>query len=118
VSWKLHIHLIHYIYKFIKLVTIQFLNNNKLREVKQMIISDLQHIESASEIEVNGGCGYCPPDPCKPKPMCYKPSYNVAGADASAQAFGTNTKAYTNTDTLVIEGQFSGSRSSSFAEAS
>jgi hypothetical protein len=84
-----------------------------------MIISDLQHIESASEIEVNGGHGYCcPPVHCEPKPKCYKPSYNVAGADASAQAFGTNTKAYTNTDTLVIEGQYSGSRSSSFASAS
>jgi hypothetical protein len=75
-----------------------------------MIISDLQHIESATEIEVNGGSGWC--GGYKPRP------YNVASADASAQAFGTNTKAYTNTDTLVIEGQFSGSRSSSFAEAS
>jgi hypothetical protein len=84
-----------------------------------MIISDLQHIESAIEVEVNGGCGYCPPPVnCEPKPKCYKPSYNVASADASAQAFGTNTKAYTNTDTLVIEGQYSGSRSSSFASAS
>jgi hypothetical protein len=87
-----------------------------------MIISDLQHIESANEVEVNGGCGYCPPPApvhCDPKPVCCKPrSYNVASADASAQAFGTNTKAYTNTDTLVIEGQFSGSRSSSYASAS
>jgi hypothetical protein len=82
-----------------------------------MILSDLQHIESATEIEVNGGMAAC----CYPSNWCggYQPRpYNVASADASAQAFGTNTKAYTNTDTLVIEGQFSGSRSSSFAEAS
>jgi hypothetical protein len=86
-----------------------------------MIISDLQHIESATEIEVNGGHGYCCPPPvhCEPAPVCYKPRpYNVASADAGAQAFGTNTKTSTNTDTLVIEGQYSGSRSSSFAEAS
>jgi hypothetical protein len=84
-----------------------------------MIISDLQHIESATEIEVNGGHAYCCPpsypDYCgswSPRP------YNVASADSSAQAFGTNTRTSTTTDTLVIQGQFSGSRSSSFAEAS
>jgi hypothetical protein len=76
-----------------------------------MIISDLQHIESATEIEVNGGHGWCGSF-CNPRP------YNVAGADASAQAFGTNTNSYTNTDTLVIQGQYSGSRSSSYASAS
>jgi hypothetical protein len=75
-----------------------------------MIISDLQHIESATETEINGGCGWC--GGYQPRP------YNAAGANASADAFGRNTKAYTNTDTLVIEGQYSGSRSSSFAEAS
>jgi hypothetical protein len=76
-----------------------------------MIISDLQHIESATEIEVNGGTGWG---------CCYYPSrpYNVASADASAQAFGTNTRTGTYTDTLAIQGQFSGSRSGSFAEAS
>ncbi|MFM2314042.1 MAG: hypothetical protein RLZZ04_3318 [Cyanobacteriota bacterium] len=87
-----------------------------------MLISDLQHIESASEIEVNGGCGYCPPpvEECKPKPICppYKPSYyNVASANAGAEAFGSNTKTYTSTGTKVIQGQYSGSGSSSFSEA-
>jgi hypothetical protein len=86
-----------------------------------MIISDLQHIESATEIEVNGGYaagGCCPPsypDYCgswSPRP------YNAANANASAQAFGTNTSTSTTTDTLVIQGQFSGSRSSSSAVAS
>jgi hypothetical protein len=82
-----------------------------------MIISDLQHIESATEIEVNGGMASC----CYPSNWCggYNPRpYNVASADASAQAFGTNTNSYTNTDTLVIQGQYSGSRSSSYASAS
>jgi hypothetical protein len=83
-----------------------------------MIISDLQHIESATEIEVNGGMAAgC----CYPRNWCggYQPRpYNVASADASAQAFGTNTKTGTYTDTLAIQGQFSGSRSGSFAEAS
>jgi hypothetical protein len=75
-----------------------------------MIISDLQHIESATETEINGGTGW----------GCYynpRP-YNVASADAGAQAFGTNTRTGTYTDTLAIQGQFSGSRSGSFAEAS
>jgi hypothetical protein len=75
-----------------------------------MIISDLQHIESATETEINGGSGWC---------CTYQPRpYNVAGANAGAQAFGTNTKTYTNTDSVVVQGQYSGSRSSSFAEAS
>jgi hypothetical protein len=72
-----------------------------------MIISDLQHIEITTETEVQGGWGG----------SWYRP-YNVAAADSSAQAFGTNTRTATNTETLVIQGQFSGSRSSSFAEAS
>jgi hypothetical protein len=86
-----------------------------------MLISDLQHIESASEVEVNGGTGYCPtPVECKPKPICppWKPSYyNVASANAGAEAFGTNTKTATSTGTTVIQGQYSGSGSSSFSEA-
>jgi hypothetical protein len=86
-----------------------------------MIISDLQHIESATEIEVNGGTGWgcCYPSYPSHCDGSYKPRpYNVASADASAQAFGTNTRTFTNTDTLAIQGQFSGSRSGSFAEAS
>jgi hypothetical protein len=87
-----------------------------------MIISDLQHIESATEANVNGGFaagGCCPPSyPSHCGSSYYPRPYNVASADASAQAFGTNTRTSTNTDTLVIQGQFSGSRSSSFAEAS
>ncbi|MGL5835849.1 MAG: hypothetical protein ACRC1Z_21850 [Waterburya sp.] len=85
-----------------------------------MLISDLQHIESASEIEVNGGCGYCPPPKCyEPKPICppYKPSYNVAYANAGAQAYGHNTKTATSTGTTVIQGKYSGSGSSSMSEA-
>jgi hypothetical protein len=90
-----------------------------------MIISDLHHIESATETEViGGGCCYdpCEPvDPCKPvdpcNPIAKKRPYNVAGANAGAEAFGTNTKAYTSTGTLVIEGQYSGSGSSSFSES-
>jgi hypothetical protein len=88
-----------------------------------MLIADLQYIESASEVEVNGGSSYCCPPPvyCKPKPVCkpicYKPSYNSASADAGAEAYGTNTKTYTSTGTKVIQGQYSGSGSSSFSEA-
>jgi hypothetical protein len=87
-----------------------------------MLITDLQHIESASEVEVNGGSSYCCPPPveCKPKPICppWKPSYyNVASANAGAEAFGVNTKTATSTGTTVIQGQYSGSGSSSFSEA-
>jgi hypothetical protein len=88
-----------------------------------MIILDLQHIESASEVEVNGGCGYHPePVHCEPKPVCkpvcYKPSYyNVASANAGAEAFGVNTKTTTSTGTTVIQGKYSGSGSSSMSEA-
>jgi hypothetical protein len=93
-----------------------------------VIISDLQHIESAIETQVQGGnCDLVytlpyrrppqqrreiPGDPLLPLPS------NVASADAGAQAFGTNTVASTTTSTLVIQGQFSGSSSSSFAAAS
>jgi hypothetical protein len=55
-----------------------------------MIISDLQHIESATETEVKGGWG----------------GY-----------YGLNTKTTTSTGTLVVEGQFSGSGSSSKSES-
>jgi hypothetical protein len=67
-----------------------------------MIISDLQYIESATEIEVKGGV---------------RPAYNVAGADALAEAFGRNTKAFTYTHTLTIEGNYSGAGSSSYSES-
>lgn len=83
-----------------------------------MLISDLQHIESASEVEVNGGCGYCPPPECYKPPVCHKPSYyNSASAVAGAEAFGKNTETYTSTGTKVIQGQYSGSGSSSYAKA-
>jgi predicted phage tail protein len=72
-----------------------------------MIISDLQHIESATETEVTGGSRY----------YYYKRPFNQAGAEASAEAFGKNTKAFTSTGTLVIEGQYSGSGSSSYSES-
>ncbi|NJO95525.1 MAG: hypothetical protein HC764_05340 [Pleurocapsa sp. CRU_1_2] len=68
-----------------------------------MIISDLQYIESANETEVQATGGSY---------------FNQAGANASAQSFGKNTKAFTYTDTLTIQGQFSGAYSSSYSEAS
>jgi hypothetical protein len=82
-----------------------------------MIISDLQHIESASEVEVNGGSGYCKKHVyCKP--VCYKPSYNIASAYAEADAYGRNTLTSTSTDTTVVQGKYSGSSSSSLSKAS
>lgn len=90
-----------------------------------MIISDLQHIESATETEVRGGCdcGYGEVAEFRsgralPNIIGQTLPSNVASADASAQAFGTNTSTSTTTNTLVIQGQFSGSNSSSFAAAS
>jgi hypothetical protein len=86
-----------------------------------MVISDLQHIESATKTEVQGGCRrwWCPSGNMIFRPSSIDPlSYNVAGAEAGAQAFGTNTITSTTTDTLAIQEQFSGSDSGSFAEAS
>jgi hypothetical protein len=95
-----------------------------------MKISNLQHIESATEIEVNGGfaaggCSCRPSYPIRCGSSPYRRSNNIvstnastnASANASAQAFGTNTRTYTFTETLVIPGQFSGSRSIAYAEA-
>jgi hypothetical protein len=73
-----------------------------------MIISDLQYIESANETQVEGGGCWC----------YYKPSYNVAGAEGIAEAFGKNTKAFSYTRTLTIEGKYSGAGSSSYSESS
>jgi hypothetical protein len=67
-----------------------------------MIISDLQYIESATETEVKGGKEH---------------AFNQAGADGLAEAFGKNTKAFAYTNTLTIEGQFSGASSSSYSES-
>jgi hypothetical protein len=90
-----------------------------------VIISDLQHIESATENEVEGGTviaiPFVPPGQQRreiPGVPVFPRPYNVSSANAGAQAFGTNTATFTTTDTLVIQGQFSGSSSSSFAEAS
>ncbi|NJK57002.1 MAG: hypothetical protein HC939_13825, partial [Pleurocapsa sp. SU_5_0] len=44
-------------------------------------------------------------------------AFNVAGAEALAEAKGFNTKAFTSTHTLVIEGNYSGSGSSSYSES-
>jgi len=79
-----------------------------------MIISDLQYIESANE-EVLGGTSK-KKKPSKPSMKKRRP-FNQAGADAVAEAFGFNTKAFTKTDTLVIEGEFSGASSSSYSES-
>ncbi|MEN9520007.1 MAG: hypothetical protein RLZZ381_2595 [Cyanobacteriota bacterium] len=81
-----------------------------------MIISDLQYIESASEVEVNGGSGYCKPH-IYCKPICYKPAYNVASANAEADAYGRNTMTSTSTDTKVVQGESSSSDSSSLSKA-
>ena len=67
-----------------------------------MIISDLQYIESANETEVQATGG----------------AFNQAGADGIAEAFGKNTKAFSYTRTLTIEGKYSGAGSSSYSESS
>jgi hypothetical protein len=87
-----------------------------------MNISNLQHIESANEIEVNGGFAagcrcFDPSYPIRRGSSPYGRSYNVASANASAQAFGKNTRTFTFTETFVIQGQYSGSRSIAYAEA-
>ncbi|PSB08207.1 hypothetical protein C7B62_17430 [Pleurocapsa sp. CCALA 161] len=66
-----------------------------------MIISDLQYIESANETEVQATGG----------------AFNQAGANGLAEAFGKNTKAFSYTSTLTIQGQFSGAASSSYSES-
>lgn len=78
-----------------------------------VIISDLQYIESVTETEVQGGCRSCGRGPTGGRKPC-----NTAIAEAGAKAFGTFTTTSTTADTLVIQGQFSGSGSSSLAEAS
>jgi hypothetical protein len=92
-----------------------------------MIISNLQHIESVTETKIQGG-GWHRPKPKPKQPIWgykispggydYPSPCNAAGAEAGAQAFGSSTITYTTTDTLAIQGQFSSSFSSSFAEAS
>jgi len=74
-----------------------------------MIINDLQYIDSANE-EVQGGSWWH-------KRYKQRRAFNQAGADANAEAFGFNTKAFTRTNTLVIEGNFSGANSSSYSES-
>ena len=76
-----------------------------------MIINDLQYIEAANE-EVTGA-GYKGWGGWSYK----KPSYNQAGAGATAEAFGYNTKGNTFTDTLTVEGEFSGAVSRSDSES-
>ncbi|MBW4536714.1 MAG: hypothetical protein KME09_22540 [Pleurocapsa minor HA4230-MV1] len=68
-----------------------------------MIISDLQYIESVNETEAQatGGGKY----------------FNQAGATGVAEAFGRNTKAFTYTETLTIEGQYSAAASDSYSES-
>jgi len=70
-----------------------------------MKISDIQYIESTNE-EVQGGHWW----------HHHRP-FNQAGADANAEANGFNTKAFTRTNTLVIQGNFSGANSSSYSES-
>jgi hypothetical protein len=89
-----------------------------------VIISDLQYVESATENDVQGGNHRPNGNSANRATAVGLPDvfgslslYNEARAEAVAQAFGTNTRTFTTTDTLVIQGQFSGSSSSSFAEA-
>jgi hypothetical protein len=86
-----------------------------------MIISDLQYIESATEAEVEGGSTYYKSSvyikPVYHKPIYYNPAYNLAVAEAGGQAYGKNTKTYTSTNALVIEGNYSGSGSKSVSES-
>jgi hypothetical protein len=98
-----------------------------------VVISDLQHIKSATETGVQGGGwkrrwrrggNVKPPGghysieaPTSIVVPGYPCPYNEAGSEAGAQAFGSSTITSTTTDTLVVEGQFSGSDSSSFAES-
>jgi len=86
-----------------------------------MIISDLQYIESVDAAVLGGHHpakkdDHKPAKPKKPTMKVRKP-FNQAGADAVAEAFGFNTKAFTKTDTLVISGEFSGASSSSYSES-
>ena len=74
-----------------------------------MIISDLQYIESAKEEVVGGTKKY--------SAWKYRKPFNQAGADATAEAYGFNTKSFTKTDSLVIKGEFSGASSSSYSES-
>jgi hypothetical protein len=67
-----------------------------------MIISDLQYIESVSKTEEKATGGKY---------------FNQAGATGVAEAFGKNTKAFVYTETLTIEGQFSGAYSDSYSES-
>jgi hypothetical protein len=71
-----------------------------------VIISNLQHIEPATETEVQGG-GRRRPWP--------RPWYQTHTANAGLEPvnFGTDTGNVTSTDTSIIEGQFSDFDSSS-----
>lgn len=74
-----------------------------------MIISDLSYIESADNSEVEGaGYNYG---------YYRRRAFNVAGAEALAEAKGFNTKAFSSTHTLTIEGNYSGAGSSSYSES-
>jgi|GEM_PF-1563970 len=83
---------------------VEYFKSKNNKQVTNMIINDLQYIESANE-EVQGGSWW------------KRRAFNQAGADANAEAFGFNTKAFTRTNTLVIEGNFSGANSSSYSES-
>ncbi|MEM8674935.1 MAG: hypothetical protein AAGF83_13830 [Cyanobacteria bacterium P01_G01_bin.67] len=73
-----------------------------------MIISDLQYIETVDNSDVQGGW--------KSK---YYPKYysSVAGATASAEAFGDKTEAFANTFTFTAPG-VSAAGSNSFSSSS
>jgi hypothetical protein len=66
-----------------------------------VIISNLQHIEPATETEVQGGGRRRP----------WRPWYQTHSANAGIEpvVFGTDTETFTSTDTLIIEDQFSDS---------
>jgi hypothetical protein len=64
-----------------------------------VIISDLQHIESATESKVQGSKRRGPS----------RWYHWQAKAEANPGNFGADTKTFTSTDTLTVEDQFSNS---------
>jgi hypothetical protein len=63
-----------------------------------VIISNLQHIKSTTETEVQGGGRHG-----------WRPCYHSYTANAFGTFVGTDTETFTSTDPLIIEGQFSDS---------
>jgi hypothetical protein len=65
-----------------------------------VIISDLQHIESATETDVQGGCK---------RPSCWYGGHGKGKPGEEPEIFDTDTETSTSTNTLIPEDQFSNS---------